>query len=260
IWALGAILFELLTGQVPFPADTVTQLTAMVVADAPQSIRKLREDVPEELRNIVLKCLEKKRDDRFGSVGELVMALTPFATLQGASAAQSILGSQSAPVVSATSIPAERSSLRTGGGSTSVAWDKTQLAEGVAPRRSKAPLVIAAVVGVGALAVTAFFVLHRTTTPVHAGGTPSATVTAGLPPTSATQAPIASIPDRPLPPPSASVSAAATTARPAPTGRIPVAGAAGTPRDAGAVVSPPPPNPTVTPTPTGHDELPSTRN
>ncbi len=38
IWALGAILYELLTSHVPFPAETVTQLTAMVIADPPTPI------------------------------------------------------------------------------------------------------------------------------------------------------------------------------------------------------------------------------
>jgi len=228
----------------------------MVVADEPQSLRTLREDIPEELRAVVLKCLEKQRDGRFGSVAELVMALTPFASRQGASAAQSIVGSHnSLAATSAASIPAERASFRTGGGSTSVAWDKTQLAAAAAPNRSKAPFVVAAIAVFGALAATAFFVLHRPAASPQAGTPSSATSGALLAATSAPQTPLASAtgsPDRPVPQPS--VGAAVTSAR---TGASHAATAA--PRDAGATVSPPP-TPAVTTTTTGHEELPSTRN
>ena len=165
IWALGAILFELLTAKVPFPADTVTQLTAMVIANEPQAIEKLRPDVPEEVAAIVRKCLEKKRDDRFPSVAELMMALTPFASLAAQHAGLSSSGSLLPSRLSAP--PPERSSHRAVGGSTSVAWDKTQLADTGAPPpaagRSRAPFAIAALALAGALAAGAFFVLHKTT-------------------------------------------------------------------------------------------------
>jgi eukaryotic-like serine/threonine-protein kinase len=79
IWALGVILYELLTGQVPFVAETVTQLTAMVLTDAPRPVESLRQDVPRPLTRVIERCLEKDPARRFPSVAELALALQPFA-------------------------------------------------------------------------------------------------------------------------------------------------------------------------------------
>src|SRR5439155_14717807 len=59
IWALGIILYEMLTGRVPFEAETVTQLCAMVLQDTPRPIEEMRRDLPVGLSNVVFSCLEK---------------------------------------------------------------------------------------------------------------------------------------------------------------------------------------------------------
>jgi serine/threonine-protein kinase len=79
IWALGAILYELLTGTVPFQADTITQLCVMILQQAPPSLRALRPDAPEGLERVILRCLEKDRTRRFATVAELAHALAPYA-------------------------------------------------------------------------------------------------------------------------------------------------------------------------------------
>jgi serine/threonine-protein kinase len=286
IWSLGAILFELLTGQVPFPAETVTALTAKVITEAPESLRKLRPDLPEDLRGIVLKCLEKSAEHRFQSVRELVAALTPFATAQQA-AASAIVAGTSAPSLSspavpvaASSIPTDRPSIRTGNGNTDVAWDKTQLAEG--QRRSRAPLFAAlAAVGVVTLVGGIFAVKHF----VGSGPTPSATVAssttvtstptatatgagaggdlAGLPTNRDPMTPLVSPtggPDRPLP------GASATTTTRTPAGNVGARPSAAKDAGAAAIASTPPittssavptPPPTTTKT---NDILPTSRN
>jgi serine/threonine-protein kinase len=80
IWALGVILYELLTAHLPFPAESVTQLTAMVLSEPPRPMQALRANVPEELVRIVERCMMKEPAARFQSVGQLAMALQRFAS------------------------------------------------------------------------------------------------------------------------------------------------------------------------------------
>jgi hypothetical protein len=79
IWALGVILYELLTGQVPFVADSVTQLTAMVLTEPPRPLQALRTNVPADLVRAVETCMQKDPAARFQSVAQLASALEAFA-------------------------------------------------------------------------------------------------------------------------------------------------------------------------------------
>jgi serine/threonine-protein kinase len=116
IWAIGTILFELLTGRVPFLGDTMPQLCAMILQEAPPPPRHLRPDLPDGLQQVVLRCLEKDKNRRFSNVGELASALVPFGSrgairsaervsrvlsAAGISSSQLNLGSSSPPVVEA---------------------------------------------------------------------------------------------------------------------------------------------------------------
>ncbi|HEV3084999.1 MAG TPA: serine/threonine-protein kinase [Gemmataceae bacterium] len=67
IYALGAILYELLTGQPPFRAETHELTIHLVLSEDALPPRRLRPHVPEELEAICLKCLEKEPGRRFAS-------------------------------------------------------------------------------------------------------------------------------------------------------------------------------------------------
>jgi serine/threonine protein kinase len=78
IWALGVILYELLSGDRPFGGDTPMSVLAAVVSDPAPALRVRRPETPGELEQVILTCLEKDPTHRFPSVAELAQALALF--------------------------------------------------------------------------------------------------------------------------------------------------------------------------------------
>jgi len=78
LWSLGVILFELLTGKLPYEAETMPQLVAQVLQNAPARLRSLRADISVELDAVVMRCLQPATM-RFQNIAELAGALAPFA-------------------------------------------------------------------------------------------------------------------------------------------------------------------------------------
>jgi len=78
IWSLGVVMFELLTGALPFNGAGPAQVCASVLTDAVPTISRYRSDVPPALEFIVQRCLEKNREQRFANVDELAGALKAF--------------------------------------------------------------------------------------------------------------------------------------------------------------------------------------
>jgi eukaryotic-like serine/threonine-protein kinase len=78
VWALGVVLYELLTAKLPFMADTMPELVGAVLQRRPEPIAALRPDAPPEIQAIIDHCLQKEREARYANVAELAAALVPF--------------------------------------------------------------------------------------------------------------------------------------------------------------------------------------
>ena len=131
-WALGVILYQALSGRVPFAGDTLPVLCVQVMTEAPPPLAQVRPDLPVDLCAAVMRCLDKKRDARFADVGALAGALARFGSEGATAAAKRIAKVLARPVAFPPTPAAEAASS----GTAPTLMTSTDVRAPPAPRRA----------------------------------------------------------------------------------------------------------------------------
>ena len=171
VWAMGVVLYEMITGHVPFDAESMPELCLKVVSDPPRPMEDFRPNVPAALNAIVLRCLEKNPDKRYADMSEVATALEsfipPMSRVSVERARMVMSGTKrmtSAPGLPSLAItPMPGTSLPTADArATPTPWSGTQnsVSTSGAPKKGKSPVVLVAVgaiilgLGLGAVAIS----------------------------------------------------------------------------------------------------------
>jgi len=242
VWALGVILYQAVSGKLPFEGESLPQVCMSVMSQPAIPVSRMRPDLPPDFAAVLMRCLEKQPEDRYQSVGTFAAALAPFGPPGSEDVALRIAKvlRRSAPNIpvsaSGSALPSFTTSdtlLTPDEGATSnlrpsvqpIGRDstlKSSAAEvalpGPSPRRSRTGVIVGTAAAIVALGTVAVFMLQR--------GDGSSTIATSAPP------PIATPVSPPIAPPI--VASLAPAARSAPATPVP------TPREAEAPAEPDP--------------------
>ena len=249
VYAMGVVLYQLLTGRLPFKADSAIAMIQKQLNDQPTPSREFRVDIPDWLDAVLRKALAKNPAERFAHADDMRQGLfhgsTPeqFAPTMGPTATPAFGAPTQAVTAAALATPVEMAPPRSGAGGvtqTTVMLQKSHLAGA------------AAVIGVLVVAVAAlaFFMIRSRPTsavaPVEQVATAPAVPPPAAPPVVSTAAPEAAPSTAPAQAPVTAakpIANGSTPSKPAATSAKPESGAAkpaSSPAAVDAVASPAP--------------------
>jgi eukaryotic-like serine/threonine-protein kinase len=147
-YAVGIVLYEMLTGRVPFDGDRPVAVAMKQISDEPAPLRAVEPSVPPELEAVVMRALAKRPSERYRTAGEFSRALSEARTALDGS------GSTTSVMPAAAPATAETRVMDPATGPTRVAPPPPDEPPG--ERRRRWPWVVAGIVLLAALAVAGF--------------------------------------------------------------------------------------------------------
>ena len=139
VYSVGVILYQALTGEVPFDAEAFSALVVKIVSSTPEHPCELRADLPRPLGDLVLRAFARDESDRYQSAAELGTALRAFASESQLPLETDRPALARAPMRPATVVQGQGVSRQTG---TPMVWEGKD-----APPRRRLGLVVGLVVG-----------------------------------------------------------------------------------------------------------------
>ena len=228
LYAMGVVFYRLLTGQLPFKADSGIAMAHKQMYDAPTPVRQLRTELPSVFEDLFIRALAKSPDDRFQSADEMKAALAMLSNMDASEVTRTLM-SLAPPHHSHPSMPlspqADSSITVTSAVPAPVqshsAMPVPITAKPVGPKRPPLALFAAGVLVLAAIPASIFLWRGRNVQPQPASPAPESVEAAPAPTPEAAPAPAPA----PAVEPSASEPASSQPAS-APSGALPPSGSA----------------------------------
>ena len=125
IYSLGVLMYQLLTGSLPFVGDTATDTITRIIRDEAPSLRSMKPSVSSPLENLVERCMQKNRDYRYADAGELIAALDRLTISTGTAPVEvttAMSASNTLPTVPMSAATASGSLANEGAGGRKLLW------------------------------------------------------------------------------------------------------------------------------------------
>jgi serine/threonine-protein kinase len=164
IWALGVILYELLTGVTPFGGASLGDVIAKIVSQDPPPIWQLRRDLPPDLVSTIGYCLARDPNSRVPTIADLATRLAPFAVGDAVICVRRVHALAGGSASAAHSGPPGAASARTGDRTptpTDRAWMGSSARASIHPQRHVWLVVVAATLVFGVASVAGFLALRQ---------------------------------------------------------------------------------------------------